>query len=261
MRQLGFYGGYWQRLFFLEKHLFSVTGGRADEFRGGKNPLINYRLWRGPSARGFCTPPTTTPRVHRHAFALRPFPPPHLKRMETPGAKFVSMIMDRLQALEGETQRQSDKIGALEARALELETQARKPLLASPGIISEQLAFSDGTAIHWALGRPAGMYVTNTLVPLAAPYGDVVIARGPLMLFLVDEARSVWLNVNVASEPGQVTLSQLIGKVNEHLTSTVGHWSELELFLGSTAWQLKPTFYGWQLEVDLDVHGVDIVDE
>lgn len=110
--------------------------------------------------------------------------------METPGAKFVSMIMDRLQALEGETQRQSDKIDALEARALELEIQAHKPLLASPGIISEQLAFSDGTTIHWAIGRPAGMYVTNVLVPLAPPYGDVVIARGPLMLLADSDSDS-----------------------------------------------------------------------
>ena len=189
------------------------------------------------------------------------FLPSFPREMETPGAKFVSMIMDRLQALEGETQRQSDKIDALEARALELEIQARKPLLASPGIISEQLAFSDGTAIHWAIGRPAGIYVTNVLVPLAPPYGDVVIARGPLMLFLVDEMRSVWSNVNISSEPGQVTLSQVIGKVNEHMTSTVGHWSELEPFLGRTAWQLRPTPFGWQLEVDLDVPGVPPVEE
>ena len=35
-----------------------------------------------------------------------------------------------------------------------------------------------------------------------------------------------------------------------------GAWSELEPFLGRTAWQLRPSPFGWQLEVDLDVPGV-----
>ncbi len=165
--------------------------------------------------------------------------------METPGARFVAMLLDRLQALEGEVQRQSDQIDALQKKA-------QIPQLASGSISSEQLSFSDGTAIHWALGRPAGMYVSNSVVPLAPPYSEVVVARGPLHMFVCDYV-GMGFNVTVSTEVGTVSLGELVNKVNEHLTSTAGHWSLLEPFLGRSAWQMKQSPFGWQLEVDLDV--------
>ncbi len=165
--------------------------------------------------------------------------------METPGAKFVAMILGRLQALEGEVQRQSGTIDGLQKRA-------RVPQLATPSISSEQMAFGDGTAIHWALGRPAGMYVSNVLVPLAPPYSEVVVARGPSVVFVSDYL-GTGFTVDVSPDVGKVALGELVERVNAHLTSTAGHWSLLEPFMGRTAWQLKQTPFGIKLEVDLDV--------
>jgi len=57
----------------------------------------------------------------------------------------------------------------------------------------------------------------------------------------------------VSPDVGKVALGELVERVNAHLTSTAGHWSLLEPFMGRTAWQLKQTPFGIQLEVDLDV--------
>ena len=140
-------------------------------------------------------------------------------------------------------QRQSDQIDSL-------KRQIRAPTLAATNITSEQLAFSDGTALHWVLGRAAGMYVANSLEPLAPPYSDVVVARGPMNLFVCSTV-GMGFNVVISVDVGQITLGQLIAKVNEHLVTTVAHWSELEPFLGKGAWQLKQGYFGLQLEVEM----------
>lgn len=162
--------------------------------------------------------------------------------MEDLEARFTAAFLDRLAALENQATKQSDEIDCL-------RRQIRAPVLAATNLTSEQMAFSDGTALHWALGRPAGMYVANSLEPLAPPYSDVVVARGPLNLFVCSTAGSGF-SVDVAAEVGHITLGQMIAKVNEHLVTTVAHWSELEPFLGKTAWQLKQGYFGLQLEVE-----------
>ena len=164
--------------------------------------------------------------------------------METLEARFVGAIIDRLAAVENLVQRQSDEIDAL-------KRQTVAPVLAATNITSEQMTFGDGTAIHWALGRPAGIYVQNALQPLAPPYSEVVVARGPLQMFVCSTV-GTGFDVCVSAEVGQITLGRLITKVNEHLTTTAAHWSELELFLGKSAWQLKQGYFGLQLEVETE---------
>ena len=60
-------------------------------------------------------------------------------------------------------------------------------------------------------------------------------------------------HVEVSAEVGHITLGQFIAKVNEHLATTVAHWSELEPFLGKCAWQFKQGYFGLQLKVETDL--------
>ena len=136
---------------------------------------------------------------------------------------------------------------------LECFTKNIRPCLISGSICSEQMCFSDGTAIHWALGRPPGMYPAGeAMVPLAPPYGDVVIAKGPQLMFICDTT-GVGFNVCISGDTQFVTLQQLIDKVNCMLNGTVPAWPALEMFMNRSAWELRMTAFGWQLQVYVDV--------
>lgn len=164
------------------------------------------------------------------------------KQMEDPGAQFVAMMIDRIHALEETVQTQQT--------TLEVAAE-RQPCLAFGSICSEQMAFEDGTAIHWALGRPPGMYpFGGAMVPLAPPYGDVKIAKGPQLLFVCDTT-GVGFNLCINADARFVTLSQLIDKVNRMLAGTMP--AVIEMFSNRTAWELRQTAFGWQLQVHLDV--------
>ena len=167
--------------------------------------------------------------------------------VESPTAEFVANLLDQLHNLQETVRCQEARLRAVECRP---------PALAAGSISSEQLAFEDGTAVHWAIGRPAGVYVGNELQPLAPPYSEVVIARGPLTMF-VSDGTGMGFNVTVASEPGRITLGDLVRKVNEHVVTTVDHWSALEPFLGKTFWQLKQGCCGWHLKVQTDIPALE----
>ena len=74
--------------------------------------------------------------------------------METLEARFTAAFMDRLADLENRAVKQSDQIDAL-------KRQLRAPVLAASNITFQQMTFADDTALHWALGGPASMYVAN----------------------------------------------------------------------------------------------------
>lgn len=165
--------------------------------------------------------------------------------MEDAGAQFVAMMIDRIHALEETVQAQQTK--------LEFFTDNIRPCLISGSICSEQMCFSDGTALHWSLGKPAGMYPSgNARVPLAPPYGDLVIAKGPQLMFICDTT-GVGFSVCISGDAQFVTLQQLIDKVNCMLNGTVPAWPALEMFMNRRAWELRQTAFGWQLQVYLDV--------
>ena len=160
--------------------------------------------------------------------------------MEDAGAQFVAMMVERLDALE-ETVQAQQSLTQLESFS------RRRPRLVSGSICSEQMAFEDGTAIHWALGRPPGMYPEGgAQIPLAPPYGVVVLAKGPQLLFVCD-ATGVGFNICISADARFVTLHQLIDKVNCTLIGI------METFVDRTAWELRMTAFGWQLQVHLDV--------
>ena len=168
-----------------------------------------------------------------------------LTKMEDAGAQFVAMMVERLDALEQTVQAQQAE--------LELATQKPPLCLVSGSICSEQMAFSDGTALHWSLGKPPGMYPSGeAMVPLAPPYGDWVIAKGPQLVFVCDTT-GVGFNVCISGDAQFVTLRQLMDKVNCMLNGTVHVWSALEAFMNRSAWELRQTAFGWQLQVYLDV--------
>ena len=165
--------------------------------------------------------------------------------MEDTGAQFVAMIIDRLHELEETVQAQQTK--------LEFFTENTRPCLISGSICSEQMCFSDGAALHWALGKPAGVYLRGeAMVPLAHPYADVVIAKGPQLLFVCDTT-GVGFNVCISGDARFVTLQQLIDKVNCMLNAMVPTWPALEMFINRSAWELRQSAFGWQLQVYLDV--------
>lgn len=162
--------------------------------------------------------------------------------METLEARFVGAFIDRLASLENQVAKQADEIDRLKR-----QTERPPAVLEATNITSEIKAFSDGTAIHWGLGQPPGMYVDNKLEPLAPPYSEVIVGRGPLSVCVSRRHRpGLEFMVLVSSGVGRITLGTLIARINQRLNDD----PLAEDMCGRGVWQLKQKVYCLDLIVD-----------
>ena len=77
--------------------------------------------------------------------------------METPEAGFVTMLMDRLQALERHNQSLRDQVQALQRRSEEHDHR----LLCTLHVELGHARFSDFDRVEWELGQPPHMIPTT----------------------------------------------------------------------------------------------------
>ena len=144
--------------------------------------------------------------------------------METTEAGFVTMLMDRLQALEQHNQSLSEQVQALQKRSEEHDHR----LLCTLHVPLGHARFSDGCSIEWELGQPPRMITTAAVgaeactgVPLDEAHDQATMFHGLVFVKISDgyESQSIIFS-KFADQDHRTSFGEFWRAVNQWINSS-----------------------------------------